>query len=310
MRNSYVSVSLVLFFLASMTAISQQFKLHKYAGVPQTVTLVRIASASVLPEKWNKKTNWERIEALVRKAAEEGAQLVVTPEGALEGYVINQVNEVENQTKKNETVKQFVQLGEPLDGPYIQKSADLARELNIYFVLGFLERTGDTLYNTVILLDPVGDIIGKYSKTHFAQGYAVNPSCYVPGEEYPVFQTPFGKVGMLICYDRQLPEPARILAVKGAQLLLFPSYGSYTDQDGWNTVLMRTRAYENQTPVVFSHPKQNLLLNQDGKIIEMSGSGEVSCYDVNTSPERYEGRFRNRRPPTYQALIDGADPAQ
>ncbi len=294
----------------SFSSHAQQLKLNKYADVPQSVTTIRVASASVFPKKWDKQTNWQRIEKLVRAAVKDGgAQLVVTPEGALEGYVINQVNEIEVPGKKEKTVEKFLALGEPLDGAYIKKAAKLSIDLKIYFVLGFLERNDEALFNSVILIDPDGDIIGKYSKTHFAQGYTINPSCYVAGEQYPVFQTPFGKVGLLICYDRQLPEPSRILAVKGAQLLLFPSYGSYTGKDGWNTVLMRTRAYENQTPVVFSHPKQNLLLNEDGDIIQMSGSGEVSWYDVNTSPERYEGRFRNRRPPTYKALTDGADPA-
>lgn len=310
MKIAFFFVMAICISFHSLLASAQEINLHKYADTPQSVTMVRIASVSVFPEKWDKQTNWAHIEPLVRKAAEVGARLVVTPEGALDGYVINQVNNIEDASAKEETIKRFMQLGEPLDGAYIKKAAALAKELQIFFVLGFLERSEGLLYNTVVLFDPEGGIIGKYSKTHFAQGYSINPSCYLAGEEYPVYQTPFGKIGMLICYDRQLPEPARILAVKGAQILLFPSYGSYTDENGWNTVMMRTRAHENQAPVVFCHPKQNLLLNEDGDIIQMTGTGEVAWYDVNTSPERYEGRFRNRRPPTYRALIEGGDPAQ
>ena len=117
-----------------------------------------------------------------------------------------------------------------------------------------------------------------------------------------MFETPFGKVGMLICYDRQLPEPARIMALKGAQILLVPSYGSYTDENGWNTILMRTRAYENGYPVVFSHPFQSLLIRHNGSLPTIGGPDEVVYYDVDTSPKRYEGRFTNRRPETYGVL--------
>lgn len=277
--------------------------LNKYDDTGQTESRVRIASASVLPKKWDKAWNWTRIEQLTRQAANEGgAQVVITPEGALDGYVINEVNATTGEEKEMLT-KKFIELAEPLGGPYLTKARNLADELDIYFVLGFLELEGTITYNTAILIDPDGDIIGKYSKTHFAQGYTINPSCYVPGAQYPVFQTPFGKVGMMICYDRQLPEPARILALNGAQILFVPSYGGYTDKDGWNTILLRTRARENQVPLIFSHPFQSLLLDEDGNIEGMGNSNEVVYYEINTSPDRYEGRFKNRRPETYGDLV-------
>lgn len=296
-------------FLLIFTAVfmdvdsfGQKIDLGKFENDDQTITRIRIASASVVPKKWDKDTNWNSIERLVREAAlEGGAEVVVTPEGALDGYVINEVN-AEKGAEKAALVKKFTELAEPLDGPYIKKACALSNELNIFLVLGFLELDNETTYNTCILIDPDGDIIGKYSKTHFAQGYTINPSCYVPGEQYPVFQTPFGKIGMMICYDRQLPEPARILALKGAQVLFVPSYGSYTDKDGWNTVLLRTRAYENQTPLIFSHPFQSLLLDEDGDLRAIGKANEVVYYEINTSPDRYAGRFKNRRPETYGEL--------
>jgi predicted amidohydrolase len=287
----------------SIAAIShgQQVNYAKYSE--QTINRIRIASVSVLPKKWDKETNWDRIERLVREAVMEGdAQVVVTPEGALEGYVINEVNAEKDQAEKDKLVEKFIDLAEPISGKYMTKASNLANELNIYLVLGCLEKDGENLYNSAILFDPDGDIIGKYSKTHFAQGYTINPSCYTPGEQYPVFQTPFGKVGMMICYDRQLPEPARILSLKGAQMLFVPSYGSYTDKEGWNSVLLRTRAYENSVPLVFSHPFQSLLIDEDGDIRAMCNSNEIVYYELNTSPDRYKGRFKNRNPETYGEL--------
>jgi predicted amidohydrolase len=295
----------ILFTLLTLSIASisrgQQVNYSKYAG--QTINRIRVASVSVLPKKWDKETNWERIERLVREAAMEGdAQVVVTPEGALEGYVINEVNAEKDQAEKDKLVEKFIELAEPISGKYMTKASNLANELNIYLVLGCLEKDGENLYNSAILFDPDGDIIGKYSKTHFAQGYTINPSCYTPGEQYPVFQTPFGKVGMMICYDRQLPEPARILSLKGAQMLFVPSYGSYTDKEGWNSVLLRTRAYENSVPLVFSHPFQSLLIDEDGDIRAMCNSNEIVYYELNTSPDRYKGRFKNRKPETYGEL--------
>jgi predicted amidohydrolase len=295
----------ILFTLLTLSIASishgQQVNYSKYSE--QTINRIRVASVSVLPKKWDKETNWERIERLVRKAAMEGdAQVVVTPEGALEGYVINEVNAEKDQAKKDKLVEKFIELAEPISGKYMTKASNLANELNIYLVLGCLEKDGENLYNSAILFDPDGDIIGKYSKTHFAQGYTINPSCYTPGEQYPVFQTPFGKVGMMICYDRQLPEPARILSLKGAQILLVPSYGGYSDKEGWNSVLLRTRAYENSVPLVFSHPFQSLLIDEDGDIRAMCNSNEIVYYELNTSPDRYKGRFKNRKPETYGEL--------
>lgn len=295
-----IALNFVVLFIASL-GYSQQINYSKYSE--QTINRVRIASVSVLPKKWDKETNWQRIERLVRKAANEGdAQVVVTPEGVLEGYVINEVNAEKDNAKKQELVDQFIKLAEPLDGTYMKKASLLADELNIYLVLGCLQKEGDNVYNAAILFDPDGDIIGKYSKTHFAQGYTINPSCYTAGEDYPVFQTPFGKVGMMICYDRQLPEPARILSLKGAQILFVPSYGGYSDKDGWNSVMLRTRAYENNVPLVFSHPFQSLLIDEDGDIRAMCNANEVVYYELNTSPERYEGRFKNRKSESYGEL--------
>ena len=293
---------LILAGLAVHFGFGRGLKIEKYSGDRQTMTRVRVASASVVPDKWEKEKNWIRIERKVREAAGNGADIVVTPEGVLEGYVINEVNRLEEGPEKTETLERFLELGEPIDGPYIKKACDLADELEVFLVLGFLERRDNRLLNSAILTDPEGDIVGRYSKTHFAQGYEANPGFYRPGEDYPVFETPFGKVGILICYDRQHPEPARILALKGTQILLVPSYGSYTDQNGWNTIMMRTRAYENGYPVVFTHPFQSLLISQDGSLLAVGGPDEVVYYDVDLSPKRYEGRFLNRRPQTYREL--------
>ena len=312
--DMFLTITMFLVFVVLMFTqqiFAQNIRIDKYKGQPQTISKLRVASASILPDKWQKERNWQRIEKMVRKAVSEGgSRVVVTPEGVLDGYVINEVNAVKEPQQKQEILKRFFDLAEPIDGPFIKKACELADELDIFLVMGFLERRDELLYNTAILIDIDGDIIGRYSKTHFAQGYSKNPEFYCAGNEYPVFDTPFGKVGILICYDRQLPEPARILAVKGAQVLFVPSYGSYTDDNGWNTALMRTRAYENALPVIFCNPYQSLLITDRGEIKAVGTAGEIVYYDIKTSPQRYTKRFENRRPATYGALVNDEDPAK
>lgn len=292
-------------FSAIQISFGQKVNFKKYVGQKQTQTRIRIASAAIIPKKWDKATNWKRIEKAVIEAARNGdANVVVTPEGALEGYVINEVNDVQDKAAKKQIITKFKELAEPIDGEYIQKACALSDQLNIYLVLGFLEDHNSNLYNTAILIDPDGDIVGRYSKTHFAQGYQINPDVYTAGDDYPVFDTPFGKVGIIICYDRQLPEPARIMALKGAQVLFVPAYGSYTEESGWNTVMMRTRAYENKFPVVFCNPFQSLLIDEHGDIRAFGKANEIVYFNINTSIDRYKDRFKNRRPETYQKLIE------
>ncbi len=301
----YIITLYITFTLAAKSVDAIRLHLDKYKDHPQSITQIRIASTSIMPEKWEKEKNWQKIERQVTRAATEfDADIVVTPEGVLEGYVINQVNDVEDPEEKKRIVQKFLHLAEPLDGPYIQKACSLADYLNIYFLLGFLEKDHKNLYNTAIFIDPDGDIIARYRKTHFAQGYEINPTCYQPGSRFPVFDTPFGKIGILICYDRQLPEPARILALKGAQILFVPAYGSYTDRDGWNTILLRTRAYENRLPLIFSHPNQSLLISHKGTLEAICDEGEIAYYEVDTTPEKNKGCFRNRRPEMYRIIYE------
>lgn len=301
--KSKIVLFIIVFISLNISGLrAQSMHLDKYIGVTPTEIKIRIASASVITDKWEKETNWLRVEKMVTRAAiEGGANIVITPEGALDGYVINEVN---SKSKiNNNIIDRFFKLGETLDGPYIQRALALADELDIYFVFGFLEREDKSLYNTAILIDPDGDIIGRYRKTHFAQGYTINPKSYKAGDEFPVFQTTFGKVGILICYDRQLPEPARILALKGAEILFVPSYGGYSDENGWNTIMLRTRARENRVPLVFCHPYQSLLIDKHGDVKVFGTGGNISYYEINMSQDK-NNVMRNRRPDIYGELLN------
>ncbi|MCA9040019.1 MAG: carbon-nitrogen hydrolase family protein, partial [Planctomycetaceae bacterium] len=194
----------------------------------------------------------------------------------------------------------------PIEGEFIQRFQKLAGELKIHLILGFLEADteSDRTFNTAALIGPDGKLIGTYHKTHFHQGYEVNPPGYTAGNDYPVYTVKDPKsdrelkVGMMICFDRQLPEPARQLTLNGADLIACPSYGSW---GGWNTRLMQVRAYENHAYVVFSHPKQSLLIDRNGEIMQEGTENGFAISTINLDKlEKTRQSVRNRRPETYQ----------
>lgn len=261
-----------------------------------------IGSVSIVPIKWDKDANTQKIENAVRAAAGQGARLIITPEGALEGYVVNEVIRQKDVDKKERLIAQFRELAEPIDGPYIRRFRALADELNIYLVLGFLEAEKSRTFNTAALIGPDGQIVGKYRKTHFHQGYVINPPGYTPGDAYPVFDIGFMKVGIMICFDRQLPEPARALALGGADLIACPSYGGWGD---WNTRVMQVRAYENHAYVVFTHPEQSLIIDRNGNLLRQCLRNANAVHNLDLSHLRKTRQsMTRRRPDTYRSLSE------
>ena len=268
------------------------------AGQPEQ--RLRVASLSIVPEKWNKEANAREVERRVREAA-AGAKLIVTPEGVLEGYVVNEVIREKDASKKVALIERFQRLAEPIDGPYIRRFQALADELDVWLIIGFLERAGEALYNSAILISPEGRIAGNYHKSHLHQGYDVNPPGYTPGTEYPVFDLGFARLGILICFDRQPPEPAQALALNGADIIMCPAFGSWGE---WNTRLMQVRAYENQVHVIFTNPHHSLIIDPDGELLGESHRDSVLIRDLDLSrPTRSRPSITRRRPETYGALV-------
>ena len=278
-------------------APSEGIASEKSAPLPS----VRVASLSILPKKWDKEANSQKIERMVREAVEREARLVITPEGVLDGYVIEEIIQEQDRARKKELNRRFRELAEPIDGRYIKQFRQLSDELDVYLVLGFLEVDGRSLYNTAALLGPGGKLVGKYRKTHFAQGYDVNPPGYTPGNKYPVFDMGFMKLGMMICFDRTMPEPARLLALGGADLIACSAYGGYGELNRWR---MRVRANENDVHVVFTHPQQSLIIDRAGTpLMEKTKPDTIVLSDIPIgTPTRINGRIRNRRPETFDGL--------
>ena len=252
-----------------------------------------VAGLRMMPEPWNKQANFEKIERFTREAASRGAQLVITPEGFLEGYVANT-----GQNQPFHSREKYLAVGEAIDGPFLARIAGLAAGLKIHLLAGFAERRDEEMFNSAALLSPQGKLLARYSKTHTG---GVEPH-NTEGREFPVVQTPLGRLGTLICLDRQLPETARILAIKGAQMILVPAWGAWGEM---NTVMMRTRAYENGVWVAFVHPNRVLFIDPGGKIAaqdDPDGGDQVVTARITIDSNR-RGPIRHRRPQIYGEIL-------
>jgi predicted amidohydrolase len=139
--------------------------------------------------------------------------------------------------------KKYHEVAEPIPGPSTEYFGELAKRHNLYIVPGLLERDGHLVYNVAVLIGPDGKVAGKYRKVCLPRGEVEGG--IAPGSEYPVFQTRFGKVGMMVCYDGFFPEVARELTNRGAEVIAWPVWGC-------NPQLASARACENHVYVVSS----------------------------------------------------------
>jgi len=180
---------------------------------------------------------------------------------------------------------------ESIPGPTTATLAELAKKRSSYVVAGIYEREGPAVYNTAVLLNRAGDVIGKYRKVYLPREEIEHG--LTPGSDYPVFHTDFGTVGLMICYDVFFADPARNLASKGAEMILMPIWGG-------NQVLGQARAIENRIFLVASgYDYPTYVMDPDGEVLSLAaqrGEAAVATIDLNkryTHPQL--GDMRNRR---------------
>lgn len=189
---------------------------------------VRLATVHLQPREGKRPEDKPpQFEPLIAQAARQKADLVVLPE---------------TLTYFGTGLKMH-ECAEPVPGPSTEYFGRLAREHQLYLVAGLVEREGKTIYNTAALLGPDGALVGKYRKVTLPRSEI--EAGITPGREYPVFDTRFGKLGMMICYDGFFPEVARALTVQGAEVIAWPVWGC-------NPMLAAARACENHVYVVSS----------------------------------------------------------
>jgi len=251
-----------------------------------------LGALSLTPEPWDKAANFAKLEKYARQAAALGAQVIVAPEGFLEGYVGNQ-----GRTPDLAWERYAHKAAEDLNGPLLTKVRALAKELRVYLMLGFAEKREGKVYNSAVMFSPEGGVASHYSKSHTMNDEPFNTR----GAEFPVVDTEYGKWGTLICFDRQVPETARILALKGADMIFVPAWGGYGEM---NDQMMRVRAYENGVNLAFVHPKRALLIDATGTILAQNQGehDQVVVGRMTVPTKRKHSLLKYRRPELYQEL--------
>lgn len=201
-------------------------KLEKTA--PPAPREVRLATVHLRPQEGQ--TALEKcaqFKPLIDQAAQQKADFVVLPE-TLTYYGSG---------------RSYAECAEPVPGPSTDYFGKLAKQHQLYIVAGLLERDRHLVYNVAVLIGPDGNVVGKYRKVCLPRGEVEGG--LTPGDDYPVFDTRFGKVGMMVCYDGFFPEVARELTNRGAEVIAWPVWGC-------NPLLGAARACENHVYVVSS----------------------------------------------------------
>ena len=171
--------------------------------------------------------------ALMDEAGAAGAQLVVFPEISLQGYPPDFANFYPERIRAA-----FDNAESVPDGPHVQAIAEHAQELGVYVIYGLNEKgtSPGVIYNTAVLTGPDGHV-GKYRKVHVG---ITEQLTWRKGNDWPVFDTAIGRIGMLICYDKMWPESTRELMLRGADILVMPTawFMAYGEQDPESNILV------------------------------------------------------------------------
>ena len=188
------------------------------------------------------------------------------------------------------TGKKYADVAEPVPGPTTARLGEYARRRGAWIVAGIYEREAPAIYNTAILLDRQGRLAGKYRKVYLPREEIEGG--LRPGDDFPVFQTDFGRIGIMICWDLQYADPARHLALKGAELVLLPIWGG-------NEALPKARAIENQIYLAasgYNHP--TYILDPEGRTLATApelGQAAIATLDLNRRfVDKWLGWMRGR----------------
>jgi N-carbamoylputrescine amidase len=278
-----------------------------------TVTAIQMAMTS------QRQVNLDLATKLVKQAAQAGSNVILLPELFMGLYFC----QVENYD--------HFELARPFENNqdlmYFQK---LAKSLNVVLPISYFEKANNVFYNSIAIIDADGTLLGQYRKMHIPTGESYQEKFYFTPGDTPlkVFATKFGKIGVGICWDQWFPEVARILALEGADLLLYPTaIGSeptlpIDSQIHWQNTMMG-HAAANLIPVIAANRigkesygqhhmtfyGTSFISNYNGVILQQmdrTTTGLISqTFDLKELEKlRYSwGVFRDRRPSMYERIL-------
>jgi len=277
---------------------------------------IRIACIQMEPKVGRKKANVKKSLELLAAAANNGAKLAVLPELTNSGYVFESRDEA------------FDLAEEIPEGLTTQAWCDAAVDHGLYIVAGIAERDDNTLYNSAVIIGPAG-YIGRFRKVHL---WNEENLFFEPGNlGFPVFRTPIGRIGAMICYDGWFPEGHRLLALQGADLICIPTNwvpipGQDSKREAMANILCMAAAHSNSVFIAAADRVgrergqpfigQSLIVSYTGWPVAGPASAkdeEIIYADVNLSDARrsrnwneYNQVLRDRRSDLYDEML-GSD---
>ncbi|WP_298281571.1 N-carbamoylputrescine amidase [Acidocella sp.] len=265
--------------------------------------------------------NIANAEKLIRQAAKQGAQIILIQELFETLYFCQ------------DQIYDFLNFAVPLaENPAVKRFAELARELDVVLPVSVYERAGQSLFNSVVIIDAGGETLGHYRKSHIPDGPGYSEKFYFsPGDTgFKVWDTKFARIGVGICWDQWFPECARAMALMGAELLFYPTAIGSEPQDTtldsaghWQRT-MQGHAAANLTPLVASNRigreagqkgthitfyGSSFIADQTGaKVQEANRADETvltATFDLDAVRQQRNswGVFRDRRPELYTPLL-------
>jgi len=281
---------------------------------------VLTVAATQMACSWDADANIANGEKLVRQAAGQGARLILLQELFETPYFCKDVD------------YKFMDLAGPIsENKAIRHFRSIARELQVVLPISVYERDNNALYNSLAMIDTDGEVLGVYRKSHIPDGPGYHEKFYFnPGDTgFPVWETQVGRIGAAVCWDQWFPEVARILALKGAEVICYPTaIGSepqdptLQSKDHWQRT-MQGHSAANLTPVIASNrigfekgSKADITFYGSSFITDVSGAkiveaGESDEAVLVTTLDREAnarirlnwGVFRDRRPDLYRELL-------
>lgn len=259
--------------------------------------------------------NLNSVISLIRESAAAGAQIILPPELFQGPYFCREEKEA------------YFAMAHNLDAhPVLEEMIPLAGELGVVLPVSLFERDGQSFYNTVVVVDADGTILGSYRKSHIPDGPGYEEKFYFrPGDTgFKVWETRFCRIGVGICWDQWFPECARAMVLDGAELLFYPTaIGSEPEEPDLDTSgmwqrVMQGHAVANIIPVIAANRigdeggqvfyGHSFITDAYGEILNELGPGETGIiqqtFDLDDIRLKRAsmGFFRDRRPELYGRL--------
>ena len=254
-------------------------------------TILRIAQIRIVPEKGDLPGTHGKLMAVLSEISRDAPDVVVTPVCFLDGYVATEPRIT------SERLREYAV--DPSVSPCVKEVSRWAASASAWVIFGCSRLSPAGVYNSALIFDRRGASRGWYDKVHCQ----THDQKFIPGDTLETFDSDFGPFGIMICADRRWPETVRSLALRGARIIFNPTYGMHDER---NLQMMRTRSYESEIYIAFTHPKQSLLTGPKGEIVcdETGGDSgysvsEIDLSNVDSVRSGESAHLRDRRPDVY-----------